>query len=1231
MGHASKRIRVGCLFFFCVCFFLLKPSVASSGISTDGTIGPAANLSGPDYQITHELGSLSGKNLFHSFDTFSIANGESATFTGPDEIANVISRVTGGAVSSIDGLLRSEVGTADFYFINPAGVVFGENAQVDVPAAFHVSTADELRFEDGAVFSAADPVVSSLTVAQPESFGFLSPQPEAISINGASMEFTPESRVSLSAGSLEITSSPLGNYSEIYTPGGEISLTATGNQTGSVSFVGQSETTWSGNINIENGYIVTKTGEDGSGVISIQGGDVGITTSEICEYNFGEYDSEGGIWITAENLDVSGSFIVGAVYGDGNGGTVQFDIKENIALSNGTYIGNYTQFGDGETGDLLIESGSLTLNNAFICTESYLSDNGKDGKAGSVTIRADESLEMMNESEIYSSTYSGASTGDIKIKTGSLVMDDSKIETKTEFTDTGDAGQISVKAEDSIEMTGQSYIVSSTGAGADAGDIGLTAGTLFMDQSYVYNSTDENSTGNAGSVDIEVAGRTTVDNGGEIRSSSRGYGNSGNIQLNAEELFIYGNSGIKATSYGYGNAGNIGIHAENILLNGRSNSDLPASISTIAGGETGDAGHITITAENSLQVLNGADISVSTVSQGNAGNVLITANSLLLASDSEQSASIKSESVDANSGDAGNIILEINGLLEILDGGSISSMTGSSSNAGQMLISADQINMAGTGYISGSTFGQGNAGTIGLDVTGLLSMEKNSGITNYVTESGNGGSISVTAGQIRIGEAEITSYASEGSTGDAGEIAITSYQSIELVNGGVISSWTNGSGNGGTVGIKGDCLYIDNMASDDPTGICADSLLGSGDGGVISIDISGQVEVLNGGYITSITHGQGNAGDITLQAESLILNGQGDLSLISSSAISGSTGDAGSIDIGVLGTIEIFDDGVISSSTFSEGDAGKVAVNAGRIFIDGQGSEWFTGISSEVGASGTGKTGDIAITADRVELFNNGAVSIAHEGILSEEAWATFTAGALNITAGALTLGNGSEISALSTENVPASHVKLTVQDALVIENTSRITTEANTGNGGNIIIDPVTTLLRDGQITTSSVTGRGGDISLASDLLVLDTGFIQANAIEGALGGDILINADAIIAWGDNLMVGGEEPLAFEPGSGRNIIQAAAPGGVQGSIDVTAPELDIAASLIQGKVDFSRPSNLASDPCSVSAGQGVNSLVLQGRGGMPFLAEDFLDVSWNKARFERLLKSAEQGDGRKD
>jgi filamentous hemagglutinin family protein len=149
MGHASKRIRVGCLFFFCVCFFLLKPSVASSGISTDGTIGPAANLSGPDYQITHELGSLSGKNLFHSFDTFSIANGESATFTGPDEIANVISRVTGGAVSSIDGLLRSEVGTADFYFINPAGVVFGENAQVDVPAAFHVSTADELRFEDG--------------------------------------------------------------------------------------------------------------------------------------------------------------------------------------------------------------------------------------------------------------------------------------------------------------------------------------------------------------------------------------------------------------------------------------------------------------------------------------------------------------------------------------------------------------------------------------------------------------------------------------------------------------------------------------------------------------------------------------------------------------------------------------------------------------------------------------------------------------------------------------------------------------------------------------------------------------------------------------------------------------------------------------------------------------------------------------------------------------------------
>ena len=88
--------------------------------------------------------------------------------------------MTGGERSDIDGTIRSTIPGADFYFINPAGVVFGPNASLDLQGSFHVSTADELRFADGATFSATDPAASSFTVAAPEAFGFLgaSPRPD---------------------------------------------------------------------------------------------------------------------------------------------------------------------------------------------------------------------------------------------------------------------------------------------------------------------------------------------------------------------------------------------------------------------------------------------------------------------------------------------------------------------------------------------------------------------------------------------------------------------------------------------------------------------------------------------------------------------------------------------------------------------------------------------------------------------------------------------------------------------------------------------------------------------------------------------------------------------------------------------------------------------------------------------------------------------------------------------
>src|SRR5688572_25133009 len=194
-------------------------------VETDGTVGPRLQLDGPEFAIRADLGRQAGRNLFHSFDRFSLATGERATFSGPDQIRNVISRVTGGARSDIDGTIASTIAGANFYFLNPAGVVFGPNASLDLQGSFHISTADELRFTDGARFSATNPTASSLSVAAPEAFGFLGSSPAPILIDQSVLEVPTGKSFSIVGGDLDIIGGPEGFISA---EAGRITLAAVG-------------------------------------------------------------------------------------------------------------------------------------------------------------------------------------------------------------------------------------------------------------------------------------------------------------------------------------------------------------------------------------------------------------------------------------------------------------------------------------------------------------------------------------------------------------------------------------------------------------------------------------------------------------------------------------------------------------------------------------------------------------------------------------------------------------------------------------------------------------------------------------------------------------------------------------------------------------------------------------------------------------------------------------------
>jgi len=174
-------------------------------VTADGSLSTAVTRHGNIYAITGGTRPGNGLNLFHSFDRLSVGTGDTASFTGPQTgITNILSRVTGGQQSDIDGQLRTDGQLrsegANLYLLNPAGVLFGPNASLEVSGSFHVSTADYLRLADGARFSAHLSDASVLTVAPAAAFGFLGANPAAITIQGSSLRVAEDKTVSLVGG-----------------------------------------------------------------------------------------------------------------------------------------------------------------------------------------------------------------------------------------------------------------------------------------------------------------------------------------------------------------------------------------------------------------------------------------------------------------------------------------------------------------------------------------------------------------------------------------------------------------------------------------------------------------------------------------------------------------------------------------------------------------------------------------------------------------------------------------------------------------------------------------------------------------------------------------------------------------------------------------------------------------------------------------------------------------------
>jgi filamentous hemagglutinin family protein len=451
---------------------LIGEELAYADVVTDGSVGPRVELDGPEFDIGAELGRQAGRNLFHSFDRFSLSTGERATFSGPDQIRNVISRVTGGERSDIDGTIASTMPGADFYFINPAGVLFGPNASLDVKGSFHVSTADELRFEGGEVFSASDPAASSFTVARPEAFGFLGDSPAAILVDRSTLEVQAGNTISLVGGNLSVDGRNQGRGSAtLSAPSGQINLVALDGQ-GDAGF-GNNDmgADARGDVTLANDALVDVSG-DGGGKILIRGGRVVIDNqSFVFADNSGATNSRGGINVVADSVHVRDNSVLTAdVFGAGSGGTVSVSARRIEVAGSASRIRS-DAFADGNAGPVTVSANHLEIRNGGVISSS----TSAAGDAGTVTVTVAEDLNINQAGAGFTGITSqatrsstGGDAGTVTVAAGSLtLLGGGQVSTST--FGPGAGGNVTVNAREMVVTGGDAATRFPSGVVASAG------------------------------------------------------------------------------------------------------------------------------------------------------------------------------------------------------------------------------------------------------------------------------------------------------------------------------------------------------------------------------------------------------------------------------------------------------------------------------------------------------------------------------------------------------------------------------------------------------------------------------------------------------------------------------------------------------------------------------------------------------------------------------------------
>jgi filamentous hemagglutinin family protein len=1138
---------------------IFSSSQTSAQITPDNTLGNESSVVNPRDATSDSIegGAIRGQNLFHSFQEFNVDAGRGVYFANPEAITNIFSRVTGNDVSDILGTLGVD-GAANLFLINPNGIIFGEDASLDVNGSFAATTADGIEFGEQGFFSTSNPESPKLLTINPSAYLFNQVAPGAIVNNSTAansnelfssgLSLQPGKNISLIGGDINL------NGGIINAPEGKVAL-------GGLSTVGKIEISENGSLSFPDGVArsdvslsnqasVNVPGDGGSidvnarnlnlsgtsglftGIIGdfsgegTVGDDINIeATNEIIASQGSRIQSRvyedfigdaGNINIQTGSLSLrEGSIVSNSTYGNGNAGDVTIDAKNTISVdgfgNEGIPSGIFSNVGSedivGNAGEIKITTRNLTLTNGGVVNATTFGE----GNTGKVTINASNSIFVNGEAEddffnsgIFSSvqdtgkgnsggteittsnlnvtnngiisavTLGDGDSGNINIQVRSLSLEDrGKINAST--FGQGDAGKVAINASDSVSLDdggiGSEIVDSAKG---NSGGIEITTGNLSLTNSSLI-SANTLGEGDAGKVAINASDSVSLDDSSGLASlvENTAKGNSGGVEVTTSNLSLTNGSLIDASTLGEGSAGKITINAtDSVSLDGF-NSVIFSEVDDTA---KGNSGGIEMTTAN-LFLINGGSINSNSSGNGNSGKISINAADTIAVDGGSIFNPIKGGADSSSQG------IEINTTnLSLTNGGQINASTfGEGGNAGKIIInangiiSADGANSAVLSEVN--TFAQGNSGEIEI-TTGNLSLTNGAGITTSTNGEGNGGQITINAadtisadGKTKDGTvvSSIFSVVSPRAKGDAGDINITT-NDLFLTNGGEIDASTFGQGDGGEISINAtDTIFADGGDSGVFSSVSSEA---QGNAGDIKIS-TGDLFLTNEGQINSSTFGQGDGGEISINATDTIF-AKGDDSGILTSVDSKAKGNAGDININSA-DLGLINRGIISASTFSEGNTGKITINVSDTIIAGGTG----GIGSIVAPTGKGNSEGIEITTPNMFLIN--------QGIINTDSFGLGNAGNIILKVDNLTLDSGSSIAASNNPSANISNIlsggniDIQISNNLILRNNSDISTQASiNANGGNIDITADGVIaFDDSDIFAFAADGQGGNINL--------------------------------------------------------------------------------------------------------------------------------------------------------